>query len=129
MFRCDCADILMSLRPQVLLLAHEGHPGIVKMRQRLCVKVWWPGINVDVDHHFKHCKACLISDKAERPVVFQLHSLSYPPQPWHTIAIDIKGELHGDAIRWSYLIVVYDFHSTWPTVRAVNTVTSTAVIL
>ena len=100
----------------------------MKMRQRLCDTVWWPGINVDVDHHVKHCEACLISDKAARPVVTTIQSLSYPPKPWHTVAIDIKGELHGDATRWRYLIVVYDLHSKWPEVRAVNTVTSTAVI-
>ena len=31
-----------QLRCQALRLAHEGHPGIVAMKQRLCTKVWWP---------------------------------------------------------------------------------------
>ena len=31
-----------SLRPEVLRLAHEGHQGIVKTKERLRVKVWWP---------------------------------------------------------------------------------------
>ena len=34
-----------KLRTQVLVLAHEGHPGIVSMRQRLRSKVWWPRID------------------------------------------------------------------------------------
>ena len=80
------------------------------MRQRLRDTVRWPGINVDVDHYVKHSKAYLLSDKAARLVVSPVQSLSYPPKPWHTIAIDIKGELHGDATRLRYLIVVYDLH-------------------
>lgn len=30
------------LRDRTLKLAHEGHPGITKMKQRLRSKVWWP---------------------------------------------------------------------------------------
>ena len=44
------------------------------------------------------------------------------------MALDIKGELHGEASHWRYLIVAYDIHSKWPQVRAFNTVTSRAVI-
>ena len=38
-----------QLRCQVLELAHEGHPGIVAMKQRLRTKVWWPGIDKEVE--------------------------------------------------------------------------------
>ena len=33
------------LRQQTLTLAHEGHIGIVSMKQRLRSKIWWPGID------------------------------------------------------------------------------------
>jgi hypothetical protein len=33
-----------SLRKKLLKLAHEGHQGIVKTKQRLRDIVWWPGI-------------------------------------------------------------------------------------
>ena len=128
LFRGEQAVVPISLQQQVLQLAHEGHPGIVKMRQRLRDCVWWPGINNDVDRHVKHCQACLLSDKSARPVTPPLHPISFPPKPWHTVALDIKGELHGSPSRWRYLIVAYDLHSKWPEVRAVNTVTSSAVI-
>ena len=127
-FRGNNAVIPASLRHRVLQLAHEGHPGIVKMRQRLRDTVWWPGINADVDSYVKHCEACLLSNKSARPVVAPLHSIPLPPKPWHTVALDIKGELHGDASRWRFLIVAYDLYSKWPEVRAVNTVTSSSVI-
>lgn len=36
-----------SLRTLVISLAHEGHQGVVRTKQRLRAKVWWPGLNRD----------------------------------------------------------------------------------
>lgn len=127
-FRGVRAVIPTTLRLHALQLGHEGHPGIVKMRQRLRDCVWWPGMSLEIDQHIKNCCACLISDKSACPVTAPLHSLPLPPKPWHTVAIDIKGELHGAVSRWRFLIVAYDMYSKWPEVRAVNNVTSSAVI-
>ena len=44
-----------KLTPRVLSLAHEGHLGIVGTKQKLCSKVWWPGMEKDAE---KHCKPC-----------------------------------------------------------------------
>ena len=44
-----------QLRCQVLELAHEGHQGIVAMKQRLRTKVWWPGIDKEVERAWKTC--------------------------------------------------------------------------
>ena len=35
-----------ALRQQTLQLSHEGHQGIVKTKQLLRTKVWWPGIDM-----------------------------------------------------------------------------------
>ena len=43
--------IPVSLRKRVLELAHEGHQGIVKMKDRLRNKVWWPNMNSMVGRH------------------------------------------------------------------------------
>ena len=37
------------LRRRVLDLAHEGHQGVVKTKQRLRTKVWWAGIDKQVE--------------------------------------------------------------------------------
>ena len=47
--------IPMKLRKQVLDLAHEGHQGIVKIKQRLRTKVWWPGIDRQAE---QRCRTC-----------------------------------------------------------------------
>ena len=38
-----------SLREQVLQLAHEGHQGIVKTKNRLRSKVWWPKMDTEAE--------------------------------------------------------------------------------
>ncbi|PFX17338.1 Uncharacterized protein K02A2.6 [Stylophora pistillata] len=43
------------LRLRVLELAHEGHQGIVKMKERLRSKVWWPGVNKAVERKCREC--------------------------------------------------------------------------
>lgn len=51
--------LLLCLRGRVLELvrvSHEGHQRIVKTKDRLRSKVWWPYMNAMVG---KHCKKCL----------------------------------------------------------------------
>jgi hypothetical protein len=45
--------IPQKLRPRVIELGHEGHQGILKMKQRLRTNVWWPGIDQEAE---KFCK-------------------------------------------------------------------------
>lgn len=42
--RGDLIFVPTSLRKKVLNLAHSGHQSIVKIKKRLRLKVWWPGI-------------------------------------------------------------------------------------
>ena len=47
-----------SLQSTTLQLAHEGHQGIVRTKQLLREKVWWPGIDKDVEHLIRSCTSC-----------------------------------------------------------------------
>jgi hypothetical protein len=37
------------MREQILNLGHEGHPGIVLMKQRLRSKLWWPDMDKNIE--------------------------------------------------------------------------------
>ena len=45
--------IPVSLLKRVLELAREGHQGIVKTKDRLRSKLWWPDMNSMVERHCK----------------------------------------------------------------------------
>ena len=41
-------------------LAHESHQGVLKTKQLLCEKVWWPRMDKDLEEMIKTCHACQI---------------------------------------------------------------------
>ena len=55
-----------KLRQKVIDLAHEGHQGIVKTKERLRTKVWWPGIDRDTEKRVKSCHACQVVSQLSR---------------------------------------------------------------
>ncbi len=124
----DVVAVPVSLRARVLELAHEGHPGIVRMKQRCRTTVWWPGMNHDVEAYVQHCVPCALSGKSTRPTTPPLQPIEFPPRPWHTLAIDIFGEVKWAPHHQRFLIVLVDLHSKWPEVAACGTVTSASVI-
>ncbi|KAG1942067.1 hypothetical protein F2P79_015758 [Pimephales promelas] len=55
-----CTVIPRALRTRVLAMAHEGHLGMVKLKQRCCDLVWWPGIDKEIETLVKECPACVV---------------------------------------------------------------------
>ena len=94
-----------GMRKQVLQIAHEGHPGIVKMKNRLRSKVWWPKIDKDAEQFCKKCHGCQLVGLPERPEPMSRTTL--PQGPWQDLAIDFLGPFpSGDNI-----LVVIDYYS------------------
>ena len=117
-----------ALQPRVLSMAHEGHLGIVKVKQRCREVVWWPGIDGDVEAMVRDCTACLVSGKTGPPPAPPLQPLQWPAGPWEHIQMDICGELRGVPHHQRFLIVAYDLYSKWPEAVSTGSVTTQAVI-
>ena len=81
----------LSLHERVLELAHEGHQGIVKTKDHLRSKVWWPNMNSVVERHCKKCLGC----QAVTPVTTTLlvKTTTVPSKSWRDLAIDMMGPL------------------------------------
>ena len=50
--------VLPTLRPPILKVLHEAHPGIARMKAMARSHVWWPGIDSDIEdtvHEFQQC--------------------------------------------------------------------------
>ena len=64
-----------ALRSRTLEIAHQGHQGIVKTKQLLRSKVWWPGIDKDTEKLVGDCLACQATGPAVPPIPVQMSEL------------------------------------------------------
>lgn len=102
------------LRERLLDLAHEGHQGLVKTKQRIRTKVWWAGIDKQVENRCKTCHGCQLVGLPTPPE--PLGHTEFPSQPWIDLAADLMGPLPSD------------FYSRYFEVDILTSVTSTKVI-
>ena len=109
-------------------MAHDGHPGIVRMKQRCREAVWWPKMNIHVEQLVLECEACARSGKSVNPVQPPLQPIPWPARPWKHLEIDIAGEFVAAPQSHKYMIVVHDLHSKWSEVSCTSSVTSGTVV-
>lgn len=94
-----------KLQHRTIQLAHEGHPGMTKMKQRLRAKVWWPKIDAVAENCVKKCHGCTMVSAPPPPEPLKRTIL--PNEPWQHIALDFLGPLpSGDN-----LLVIVDYFS------------------
>ena len=111
-----------SLRGEVLRLAHEGHQGIVKMKNRLRAKVWWPKMDNDTEQVCKSCHGCQVVGEFCPPEPMQ--RVEPPSGPWQDVAIDVLGPLSSG----ENLLVVVDYYSRFFEVVIMRSTTSQKII-
>lgn len=111
-----------SLQGRVLSIAHESHLGIVKTKQLLREKVWWAGIDRDVENLIATCHACQMVQNPSRPPPLQPSQL--PQQKWERLGMDLLGPYPGG----EYLFVVIDYYSRYPEVEIIKSTTSSVII-
>lgn len=127
-FREDKVVVPDSLTSDLVSFAHEAHPGIVKTKQRLRDKFWWPRMDRQVECAVRSCHVCQSADKSAKPVVAPLRPVTLPEKPWQKLAMDIVGPLNLTTAGPKFVVTLVDYHSKWPEVCFANTVTSQAVI-
>jgi len=111
-----------SLRKQMLSLAHEGHLGVVGTKQRLRTKVWWPGIDKDVEKYVKTCHGCQLVGLPNPPEPMKPTEL--PTGPWQDLAVDLLGPLpSGD-----YICVCVDYYSRFYEIDIMKDTTTERII-
>ena len=111
--------IPQSLRSEVLHLVHEGHQGIVKMKNRLRTNVWWPKIDHDGAQVCKSCHRCQVVGE-----FCAMQRVEPPTGPWQDIAIDAIGPLPSG----ENLLIVVDYYSRFFEVVIMHSITSRKMI-
>ena len=64
-----------------MAIAHEGHQGIVKTKQLLREKIWFPQIDEEVKELVGNCLVCQANGPTSHPDPLQMSPV--PPEPWH----------------------------------------------
>ena len=114
--------IPQSLQLRAVKLAHESHQGIVKTKQLLREKVWYPVIDKDVKIEVESCIPCQATGSATKPEPLQMTEL--PPAPWTRVSTDFCGPFpSGD-----HLLVIMDDYSRYPEVEIVRSTAATTII-
>ncbi|KAK3084740.1 hypothetical protein FSP39_018188 [Pinctada imbricata] len=111
-----------KLRKTAIHIAHEGHQGLTKTKAFIRSKIWFPGINDEVDSVIKDCAACQINTPAR--YMEPLHMSELPAHPWDNLSMDFCGPLpSGD-----YLFVIIDEYSRYPVVEIIRSLSAHTVI-
>ena len=117
--RGDRLIIPIKLRKKVLKLAHIGHPGIERTKQRLRAKVWWPTMDREAESNVKSCIDCQMVRLPGPPEPMAVRGM--PSAPWSDISMDILGPLpSGES-----LLVIIDLYSRY---RIIEVLKQTATI-
>ena len=96
-----------KLCSQAIALAHEGHLGVVGTKQNLRTKLWWPGMDRNVERYCRACHGCQLVAKPDPPE--PIRSTRLPEGPWQDLAIDLLGPFpSGPSI-----LVIVDYYSCY----------------
>lgn len=118
-----------ELRADVINLAHEGHQGIVRTKQRLRDGYYWPGMDKETESAIYSCAMCQNNDKTVKTFFSPLTPVEVPPSPWIKLAVDVVGPFDLAPAQYRYAITLIDFYSKWPEVKFVSHVTTNTITL
>ena len=107
--------------PSLVELAHEGYRRLVKTRNLLRSKVWFPKMDPAVDEVVKKCFPCQITTPKSSREPLKMTPL--PEGPWQHVSVDFC------EVAGHYVLVVNDDYSNFPEVEIVHSTSAKAVIL
>ena len=96
--------------------------GIVKMKQRLRSKVWWPRMDNDAEKICRSCHGCQVVCQLSQPEPMQ--RTEPPTGPWQDVAIDIMGPLP----MGENVLVIVDYYSRFFEVVIMQSTTTEKII-
>lgn len=117
----DRVVVPKSLQMKVLRQLHEGHPGVVRMKQKACSFVFWTGIDKDVEKLVRGCENC--QESAKMPRVAPLRPWPEPQKAWSRVHIDFAGPVNG---HW--FLVIVDAKSKYAEVKMTKTISASATV-
>jgi hypothetical protein len=120
--RGEVIVIPSKLRPDIIKLSHEGHQGIVKTKQFLRSRVWFPRIDSLVEREIKQCIPCQAATPRTTREPLKMSPL--PKGPWVQVSADFCGPFPNGEMA----LVVIDEYSCYPDVEFCTSTSAKSVI-
>ena len=76
-----------SLRKDILVKLHEGHPSVSQMKNRAYDTVWWPRMSREIQEEAEKCETCQIQKRAQQKL--PLVPTPLPELPWEKVGADL----------------------------------------
>ncbi|XP_017304264.1 uncharacterized protein K02A2.6-like [Diaphorina citri] len=114
--------IPQKLQARTLYFAHKGHFGVVRTKQLLRGKVWFPGMNKMIEDKIKSCIPCQTTMVSNHPA--PLCPTPLPDQPWSNLAIDFAGPFDHN----EYALVLIDEYTRYPFVEIIPNIRTPTVV-
>ncbi|KAI2664029.1 hypothetical protein H4Q32_002146 [Labeo rohita] len=105
-------------------LAHQGHQGIVRTKQRLCDFYWWPGMDHSAQSAITSYQLCQAHDKSAKTHRPPLQPVPLPAAPWLKVGLDIVGPFKLGTWDCRYALTLVDYYSKWPEIAFTSNVTT-----
>ena len=109
-----------EMRSDTLALIHDEHLRIAKCRGRAKQRVWWPGINKDIQKMSEGCSFCISQKPKQRSEPLQ--TTPWPDRPWQRVAADLCEHKN------QQFLVVVDYYSRYLEIAHLPKTRSTDVI-
>ena len=108
-----------SAQGEILRQLHLSHQGIQKTQALARDSVYWPNINVDIEHLVRNCESCQTHQPKQQAEPTIHHEI--PPIPWTKLGSDLfqVGNRH-------FLLIV-DYFTKFPIVRELTNTSSAEV--
>ena len=116
----DRIVIPQELQEEMLARIHDGHPGIVKSKERAKEAVWWRGISKQITSMVQECEFC--QSKCPKQKRESMISTIFPERPWQHIGTDLC-----DFESRKYLVIM-DYFSRYLEITPIVSSSAKAVI-
>ena len=111
-----------SIQLRVLKVAHAGHLDLVKTKQLIREKVWFPGVCKLASDLITNCIACQATVPAKQSR--EPYNMSpLPDGPWMEVSVDFKVLPNSE-----YLLVITDDYSRYPIVEIITSTAAKVII-
>ncbi|KAJ8356082.1 hypothetical protein SKAU_G00188760 [Synaphobranchus kaupii] len=110
-----------GLQRKLLQQLHEGHCGMVRMKELARSYFWWPGLDGQIEETVRACTSCQQVRCMPQPA--SLHPWDCPEVPWQRVHVDFAGPLEE-----RMFLVAVDAHSKWPEVAIMRATTAEKTI-